>query len=210
MRKRVGLIAVGVCICFVGCVPSEDMQMLVTNPFNHTPDVQPYQAAYSPAAKETALRVDGVGQQIVKANPQMALRPMFLTIASPQPEVFHRGTTEIYVTEGLANKCVTEGQLAAVLSSELAKMVVDREVLALPETRQPERSPPPEVPVGNDNSTLFGAADGTRRVELAKFERDRIPRRDDSAALTGYFSPQRSTKGRLHARRPRRRGAAAP
>ena len=152
------------------------MQTLVTNPFGQTPEVQQYHASYSPAAKDTALRVDCVGQQIVKANPQLTLRPMFLTIGSPQPEVFHRGTTEIYVTEGLANKCVTEGQLAAVLCSELAKMAVDREVLALPETRQPERSPPPDVPVGNDNNTLYGAADGTRRVELAKFERDRIPR----------------------------------
>jgi hypothetical protein len=176
MRRRVGSIAFGVCLLLLGCVPSEDAQTLVSNPFGQPPNVQLNKPSYTPAEKEVALRVGSVGKKIVEANPQLALQPMFITIGSPEQfELFHKGLKEIYITEGLVNKCANEGQLAALLCNELGKMVAEREVLTPNATRQPDREPPPNVPIGNESSVL-GAADGTHLVELAKFERDRIPR----------------------------------
>src|SRR5207237_1039878 len=96
-----------------------------------------------------AARVDIVGRRIIAANPQVGAKPMFATIGAPEPEIFHRGTSDVYVTEGLVKQCSTDGQLAAILCSELGKVVAEREALSPPRTRRPERTPPADVPIGN-------------------------------------------------------------
>jgi hypothetical protein len=121
------------------------------------------------ASIATAARVDTIGRKILVANPQIGLQPMFRTIGAPQPDAFHKGTTEVDVTEGLAQQCKTDGQLAAILCQELGKMVVEREALATPETRQPDPLPPLDVPVGHEGGS-FGPPDQLHRAELAKFE----------------------------------------
>jgi hypothetical protein len=177
--RRVGAIGVGLCLLLAGCVPGEQGKFLVSNPFGQSPEVQQFRAMSAPASAEgeqVAKRVLFVGQQVVQANPEMGLRPLFATIGgAAQPEIFHRGRTEIIVTEGLVKECVSDGQLAAVLCRELGKMVAERELLTLPATRQPERTPPQDVPVGNDAGGVWGSADGVRRAELARFERERHP-----------------------------------
>jgi hypothetical protein len=90
--------------------------------------------------------------------------------------VFHRGTDALFITDGLSKKCTTEGQLAAVLAYELGRMVAEREALATPDTRQPERPPPMESRVGGDAGGPFGPPDGTRLAELARHEKEH-PRR---------------------------------
>src|SRR5262249_38297307 len=87
-------------------------------------------------------------------------------------ELFHQGTSEIDITEGLAKRCATDGQLTALLAHELGKMVVERETLAGPQARTPERPLPMDVPVGSDNMGSFGAPDQTRLAELGKYERE--------------------------------------
>ncbi len=174
MRGRVGALGVGLGL-LTGCVPSQDLQ-LVSNPFGQAADVQPSTSMYAASTDEQlAKQVLCVGTKIVNANKDLNLHPLFPLIASEQPEIFHRGR-EIFITEGLVKKCATEGQLAALLSSELGKIVAEREAQALPETRQPERRAPVDVPVGNDSGGTFGPADGTHLVELAKFDHDRQPR----------------------------------
>ncbi|MBV9122517.1 MAG: M48 family metalloprotease, partial [Planctomycetes bacterium] len=84
-----------------------------------------------------------------------------------QPEIFHKGTQEVYITEGLVKQCQTDGQLAAVLCHELGKMVSEREALAGPKVLHPDRPPPIEVPIGNDN--IGGTPDLTGLAERAKF-----------------------------------------
>jgi hypothetical protein len=176
MRGRVGALGIAWCLSLIGCVPGEDMQQIVSNPFGHGPEPLQTTSLYPPSVEQAmAQRVGWIGNQIVKANPELNLHPLFLSLGSEQTEIFHRGR-EIYITEGLVHKCVTDGQLAAVLSAELGKMVAERETVALPETRNPERRPPADVPVGNDSGGTFGPADGTHLVELARFERDRHPR----------------------------------
>jgi predicted Zn-dependent protease len=165
-----------------GCLSSASPTALVpANPFNPPPAAPAVSKADMPPAPiEAAARVDRVGRQVVAANKQLGLSPLFRTIGAPQPEVFHLGTTEIDVTEGLVNLCQTEGQLAAVLCGELGKMVAEREARAGPQTRSPEREPPLEVRVGNDNAGSFGSADQTRLAELGLFEQKR--RKSESQA----------------------------
>src|SRR4051794_883071 len=73
------------------------------------------------ASLEAASRVDAVGRQIVAANPQTGLfsrttgvAVRFTTIGGDAggnpntPEVFHRGTSELYITESLVKQCATD------------------------------------------------------------------------------------------------------
>jgi hypothetical protein len=156
-----------------GCLNEQSSTPLVpSNPFG-APVVQtPKHVAASPASEEAARRVGLVGQKVVAANPQLGARPLFRTIGAPHPEVFHVGTSQVCVTEGLVKQCATEGQLAAVLCVELGKMVAEREALAGPQARTPERPPPVELPVGNDSGGRHGAADLTHLAELGRYEKE--------------------------------------
>jgi hypothetical protein len=168
---------------WAGCIWDEPKTATVAdNPFGHVgsgPDRAPVSQAK--ASIEIAARVDRVGRQITLANAQLGLQPMFRTIGAPQPEVFHKGTAEVDVTEGLVGKCTSDGQLAAVLCQELGRMVVEREAQAPVEARQPAPLPPMDVPVGNDHG-LFGASDQVHQAELGKFEATH-PRRRQPPAL---------------------------
>lgn len=175
MDCRVGALGAGLCLLLTGCVPGQDMQQLVSNPFGQAPEAQTSMSMYPPSTNEAlARRVGWIGHKIVQANHDLYLEPLFPFLCSDEPEVFHRGR-EIYLTEGLVKQCATDGQLAAVLCMELGKMVSEREALALPETRQPKRHLPIDAPVGNDSGGWFGPSDGIRQVELAKLDRERLP-----------------------------------
>jgi hypothetical protein len=117
---------------------------------------------------------------------------MFRTIGAPQPEVFHRGTSDVYLTEGLVLQCQTDGQLAAVLCAELAKMVAEREAAAPTGVRQPDKLPPIDVPVSADG--FAGAPDQTRLRELADYEKrkqqsrqEKLPPPDPQALAKDYL-----------------------
>ena len=133
----------------------------------------------APASTEAAARVDTIGRKLIAANPQTGTATrslMFHTIGAPQPEVFHRGTTDIYVTEGLVRLCASDGQLAAVLATELGRLVSEREALTPQAIRKPERLPPPDTSVVYDAG--WGTApDQTRLRELADLDRDRRAQR---------------------------------
>jgi hypothetical protein len=155
---------------FVG--PNPTTKLVTDNPFaNPTPAAKPTRVALSPASKETATRVGEVGQKLLAANPNLGLRPAFVTIGGPQPEIFHVQTDGIYVTEALVKQCATEGQLAAALSHELGKMVAERQALTGPNA--PEYQPPMDVRVGSDSGGTYGAADLTHLAELGKYEKER-------------------------------------
>ena len=58
------------------------------------------QANYAPASQELAQRVDFIGSQICAANPQIGMRPAFITIGSPSVEIFHKEAM-LFATSGL-------------------------------------------------------------------------------------------------------------
>jgi hypothetical protein len=132
-----------------------------------------------PAPVQESSRVDSLGRQILAANPDLTIRPMFLAVGTPKVSAFHRGTTELYVSSGLVNKCASDAELAAVLCSELGKMVAENQ----PQRRLADREPPFAPRIGNDAVGGSGDPDQTRRAEQAMWEQ-RNPRRPDSRVPT--------------------------
>lgn len=170
-RAAVPLLFPVVCLA-TGCVFDDaPTQMVSDNPFaapaktssKSTP------AAAPPAATDVAARVDALGRKIAAMNSQVGVQPLFRTIGTPQLEVFHRGTVEIVITEGLVRQCRTDGELAALLCLELGRMVSEREAVATPWRRSMERELPPDIRFPGDNG-----ADRTQLAELGKYhEADR-------------------------------------
>jgi hypothetical protein len=130
-------------------------------------------SSINPAPAESAARVDRLGRNILAANHQIGLRPQFMVIGSPQPEIFHKQGEALYVTDGLVKQCKTDGELAAVLCHELGKMVSDREVQRGPQAKNQRIQPPPEARIGNEAPGSYDSADRTRLAELAIFEQER-------------------------------------
>lgn len=184
----VGLFLLGV-LAVVGCVTTDNaITPVPSSVFGFAPTPTPdakTKVNYAPPSLEIAARVDAAGSKILIANPQIPFKPLFRTIGSPQPEIFHRGVTEILITEGLASECKTDAQLAAVLSMELAKMVGER-VAEVPNGLMRE-DPPIELRVGNDGGGSFGDADQLRRAEVLKFQKQERQRMRQAAS---QFDPK--------------------
>jgi hypothetical protein len=164
-----------------------------SNPFGLQESRRTAKVNYQPADEALALKVDSVGRNLLAANPQLGLKTtLFATIGNaPQPEIFHTEGGRVWVTEGLVQRCATEGELAALLALELGKIVADREAAASPQMRDPERLPPIQVPIGNAGQITN--ADLVHEVELAKFEKQRpkrqrtLPRPDPQQLARGYL-----------------------
>jgi hypothetical protein len=168
------VLPLGFLLALAGCLSEDQPNNLIVQPgpFNPAPNLPPIRSHFAPATEEVGKRVATLGQQILLANPQLGMRPVFLTIGGTSgPEIFHRGQSQVILTESLAKQCTTDRLLAAALCLELGKMVSEREAIASVQARQPEREPPVESGIGTDSS--FGASDLTRQAELAKYERNR-------------------------------------
>ncbi len=172
MAARLGSLWLA-CLLMSGCLPLKHETLPTVGPEQAGPGMLAQAAGQKapPATVEEQLRVDIVGRELLDANRQTGLRLVFSTIGAPTPEVFHRGTDVIFITDNLSRRCKTKGQLAAVLAYELGRTVAERESLAGPGARRPEIEPPPEVRIGSDSGGTFGPADLTRQAELAKFQK---------------------------------------
>lgn len=188
------LVPVLALLAMTGCFQFPDSDRRVSdNPFGvESPPARPTKVAHSPASKEVGLRVDKIGNDILLANKQIAMKPLFITIGAPQPEVFHVDTSTVYVTEGLVKQCKSDAELAAVLSLELGKMVADREARTSPDVRNPQRQPPIRMPVGS--GVQRGEADLTAVAEVARFEKEQprtgnraLPRPDPRHLARGFL-----------------------
>jgi hypothetical protein len=169
MDRRLLIVPV---LALAGCVNEKENEMLVSpNPFAGPAQVRKSQTSFPQANVESASRVDQLGRQLLAANPQIGMRPLFCAIGSQNEEIFHQGTSKVIVTEGLVKKCKSDADLAAVLCRELGKMVAEREALASPAMRTPGRLPPIRVEVGPDVGGNMRTDDGTELAELAKYEK---------------------------------------
>jgi hypothetical protein len=174
-RCRLGLLASLSLATSLGCFQDPSSMLVPSNPFgNSPPGIRPQTlASYTPATQETAAKVSAIGFKLLNANQQLGLVLTFLTVGSPTPELFHVGTTQIVITEGLVKQCQDEGQLAGLLSLELGKMVSDREAQAGLQTRNPNREPPAGPGVGMEGGGSHGAADMTQLAEAAPYDQVR-------------------------------------
>ncbi|MFN4261809.1 MAG: hypothetical protein ACK4RK_21215 [Gemmataceae bacterium] len=156
------------------------------------------QVSHVQANTETAARVDALGRDIIAANPQIGIRPLFRTIGSPHPEIFHLGSTELLISEGLVQQCASDAQLAAILCHELGKMVSEKEGAVDARSRLPDREPPVDMRVGNDGGGSFGYADQTRQAELAKFQRQTGHRPNRAAPTKPMLPPDPQVLARTY------------
>ncbi len=115
-----------------------------------------------PASVQIAERVETLGRKIMGQNPFTGLDPLFHTVGFQESALFHRGTSELFVSAGLVEKCKTEPELAAVLCAELGKMIAEKRRAAA---------------VGKDRDSIPNVAlpgadgfDATRAAELARQE----------------------------------------
>jgi hypothetical protein len=185
-------------VLLAGCLPEESpLQLVDGDPFrgpaaNVSRPGVPAEPPHAKATEAAALKVMRLGRELLEANPQIGMHPAFTTVGAPHPEIFHRDSQEVWVTEGLVRSCKTDGQLAAVLALELGKMVSEREALAGPEARAAMPEPPPEVRVGNDSFNRFGPPDGVHLAELGRYEKEKQARANaltppDPEALAGQY-----------------------
>jgi hypothetical protein len=165
-----------------GCLPTDFLMpddagpsaaLVPTSPFGTPAPVASTALSNRPPAQsaEVAVKVDELGNKLVAANPSLGMKPIFSTVGSPQAEIFHRDTVGVFITESLVRQCKTEGQLAAVLSIELGRMVAEREALVSPQTRNPEKGPPMLLTMGNAGQ--FSGLEQIQQAQIAKFDGDR-------------------------------------
>lgn len=119
---------------------------------------------------EIAERVENTGHRIIALNTFPGVDPLFTTIGVPETALFHRGPEQLYISEGLVKLCKSDGELAAVLCSELGQMVAEKRAIRKPNDRDsfPESSLPGGVPVMSGGGT---PEDAGRQAELAYQER---------------------------------------
>ena len=120
----------------------------------------PREPKVSTASVETARRVDELSKRIVEQNTFTGIEPIIRVVGVPEAVLFHRGPTELFISEGLVKKCKTEAELAAVLCTELGKMMSQkRAVIVLGRNVDPI----PDVALPG----LGGDASQVRQAELA-------------------------------------------
>lgn len=118
---------------------------------------------------EACTRVYTVGQKILAVNPELPQRLIFRAAGTPNPELFHQGTSSVVITQKLIEMCQDDSELAALLCVELGKMIAEREALTPPESRQPSPKPPIEAVTFRGDGGLANP-DPLRLRELAHYE----------------------------------------
>lgn len=186
MRHAPGWAVLG--ILASGCLDTDDPSLS----YFRRPEPPANMAALAPASTEAAARVDTVGRRLLAANPQIGARPMFHTVGAPHAEVFHRGTSDIFITEGLVKQCPDDSQLAAILASQLGKLVRDREATVPSALRASSSLPPIDTRFGDD--VMGGTVDRNDVRELERLDRERKQRRraplPDARILAGDYLRQ--------------------
>ncbi len=157
-----------VVIAFAGCIETDDPAMS----YFRRPEPLESMPAISPASTDTAARVDAMGRRLLAANPQIGAKPMFHTVGAPHVEVFHRGTSEVFVTEGLVKQCSSDGQLAAVLCVELGKMIREREASVPNVVRSRDSLPPMDDRLGLDDH-FGGTTDSANWKDVVEYDKQR-------------------------------------
>ena len=154
----------------------------------------------------TAERVETLGRKIIAQNTFTGIEPLFHTIGVQEPVLFHEGPERLMISEGLVKQCRTDGELAAVLCSELARMVADKQSARRVGA---ERDSFPEIGVPTSSGLAGGSPDDPARAAERAYPRQAAqegdePRIDRPQPDCDDLMPRR----RLRPRRPGSGGAA--
>jgi hypothetical protein len=133
-----------------------------------------------------AARVDEVGRKILAANLFSGLDLSYQTIGNDQPILFHRGQQGVFISDSLVNRCQNEEELAAVLCSELGKIVAEQRNA----TRMGYRDPMSNLNFSNSGEAGGITGDQFRLAELAEIEK-RTPKKVVDRILAETTDPRR-------------------
>jgi hypothetical protein len=134
---RVAILVPVACLALCGCL-WDDLER--DKPKIHNQKIDTPQM--TEASIESAARVDQVGRLLVGQNPFLGIEPVFQTFGLSEPEIWHPDFHGVFISEGLVKQCATDEELAAVLASELAKMVEEQKVAAGFRKAEPMQLPP--------------------------------------------------------------------
>lgn len=137
-----------------------------------------HEAKVPPDHVENSRRVDELTKRIVDQNTFTGLEPIVTVLGFPEAALFHRGTNQLFISDGMVKKCKTDAELAAVLCSELGQMMAQkRAVIAVGRNKDP--IPEIALPGGVNDSS------GVRIAELALQQKriDEKRNRDESDAV---------------------------
>lgn len=129
----------------------------------------PHAPEITAAHVETSQRVDELMRRILDQNPFTGIDPIAHTFGRKESMLFHRGNGELFISEGLVKKCRTEPELAAVLCSELGKMMSQQKSAAAA-GRLPSTIPDIALPNGLPDANSVQIAEMTR-IERQQKER---------------------------------------
>ncbi|MBX9678337.1 MAG: hypothetical protein K2X38_06205 [Gemmataceae bacterium] len=198
-----GMTIACLCLAAAGCVPTEfykdpETAQVSSNHFGlQAPPGNVTRASYMPSTNETlATRVDAAGRKVLNANPQIGQKTvLFATIGNPQPEIFHvtrkqapgvGETPMVFVTEGLANLCKTDNELAAVLAFELGRMVAKQTP-----TMEKQIAMPLRAEIGGSATSRVTDdplyASQLARVDAMRKQAAAAPQRPDPQALARVY-----------------------
>jgi hypothetical protein len=180
-RLVLGLVLVSTAPLLCGCTTDGSWSMSRMLGWDETPK----QAPLPKADLATAERVETIGRKIIASNTFTGIEPLFHTIGVPEPALFHEGPERLMVSEGLVKQCRTDGELAAVLCSELAKMTAEKKAARRVGA---ERDSFPEIGIPTGSGLAGGTPDDpARAAERAFLEKQRTKqavRESANAALS--------------------------
>jgi hypothetical protein len=121
------------------------------------------------ASLAAAQRVDELGRKLVAQNTFIGIEPLFMAIGVKESVLFHIGTEQLVISEGLVEKCGSDAELAAVLCSELGQMVAEKRTA---KALGREVDPIPDAGYGGGSVFPGGTAyDAGQQANLAYHER---------------------------------------
>jgi hypothetical protein len=169
-RLALGLAAVVSAPLCCGCASDGSWSMSKMLGWDNAPSTR--SAKMPKADLATAERVETIGRKIIAQNTFTGIDPLFHTVGVPEPVLFHRGAEELFVSEGLVKLCKTDGELAAVLCSELSQMVTEKKSARRVGA---DRDSFPEVGIPTNSGGAGGTPDDPgRAAERAFLEKQRI------------------------------------
>jgi len=178
---RRGLIALSLMLPAVGCTSEEFRNW--AGPLkkeNGRPVLVPEKLP--PASAATDTRVDSLGRDILAANKDIGIQPVFSTVGLTELSIFHVGAQQLVITEGLVNKCKSDAELSAILCSELGKMASESQASGMSIN---DSNPPYAPQVGGD---VAGAGNNSDPSMTQQAERALWQQRNPKPANGGFVS----------------------
>ena len=159
LRSLAVVVAAGVAVATTGCFSLfKTGSPVVSGKVVETPTL-------TPAAADAADRVSAVGADLLAATPLGIPEVDFFAVGSPDPELFHQSANIVYISDGLVKRCRTDGELAAVLATEVGRLTAEFRRAARKESPDP-------IPAAAESSR--SNSDPARDLYLAQFEKDGI------------------------------------